>query len=99
MNLRTRVKICGITREQDAICAAGLGADAIGLMFHQPSSRVIEIESALSIRHVIPPFVSITAVFLDEAEDWIKQHKQFWESTLERLEGFVIDRNEMKDEP
>ncbi len=36
---------------------------------------------------------------LDEAEDWIKQHKQFWESTLERLEGFVLDRNEMKDEP
>ena len=54
MNLRTRVKICGITREQDAICAAGLGADSIGLMFHQPSSRVIDIEAALAIRRVIP---------------------------------------------
>ncbi len=73
MNQRTRVKICGITREQDAICAAELGADSIGLMFHQPSSRVIEIERALDIRRVIPPFVSITAVFLDETEDWIAQ--------------------------
>lgn len=36
---------------------------------------------------------------LDEAEDWIKRHKQFWESTLERLEGFVLNPDDTKDEP
>ena len=36
---------------------------------------------------------------LDEAEDWIKRHKQFWESTLERLEDFVLNSTETTDEP
>lgn len=73
MKNRTRVKICGITREQDARHAAGRGADSIGLVFHQPSSRVVEIEQALAIRRVLPPFVTVTALFLDETEDWIAQ--------------------------
>lgn len=73
MKHRTRVKICGITREQDAICAADMGADSIGLVFHRPSSRMIEIEPALEIRRVIPPFVTLTALFLDESEDWVAQ--------------------------
>ena len=36
---------------------------------------------------------------LDEAEAWIKRHKAFWEGTLERLEGFVLDDNGTKEEP
>ncbi len=73
MNYRTRVKICGITRVQDARFAANRGADSIGLVFHQPSARAIEIEQALEIRRVLPPFVTVTALFLDESEDWISQ--------------------------
>ena len=68
---RTRVKICGITREQDAICAAEMGADSIGFVFHRPSPRMLEIERALEIRRVIPPFVTITALFLDESDSRI----------------------------
>ena len=73
MNYRTRVKICGITRVQDARFAANRGADSIGLVFHQPSARAIEIEQALEIRKVLPPFVTVTALFLDESEDWISK--------------------------
>lgn len=73
MQHRTRVKICGITRVQDAICAADKGADSIGLMLHQPSSRAVDLEQAFEIRRITPPFVSLTAVFLDEAEDWVAQ--------------------------
>ena len=73
MNYRTRVKICGITRVQDARFAANRGADSIGLVFHQPSVRAIEIEQALEIRKVLPPFVTLTALFLDESEDWISK--------------------------
>lgn len=73
MQQRTRVKICGITLEQDALFAAACGADSIGLMFHPPSPRIIEIEQALAIREILPPFVSITALFLDDDADWITQ--------------------------
>ena len=73
MKHRTRVKICGITRIEDALHAADRGADSIGLVFHKPSPRSIEVEQALEIRRVLPPFVTVTALFLDENEDWIAQ--------------------------
>jgi phosphoribosylanthranilate isomerase len=58
---------------QDALHAAYRGADSIGLVFHPPSPRSLEIEKALEIRRVIPPFVTVTALFLDETEDWIAE--------------------------
>lgn len=70
---RTRVKICGITRVQDASHAAARGADSIGLVFHQTSPRIVELEQALEICRILPPFVSVTALFLDEDQDWIAQ--------------------------
>ncbi len=73
MSQRTRIKICGITRIQDAIYVADKGVDSIGLIFHQPSPRVIDLEQALEIRRALPPFVTVTAVFLDESEDWIAE--------------------------
>ena len=73
MNYRTRIKICGITRVQDALHAAHRGADSIGLNFHPPSPRSLEIEKALEIRRVIPPFATVTALFLDDSEDWIAE--------------------------
>ena len=73
MNHRTRIKICGITRVQDAIYSAHKGVDSIGLIFHQPSPRVVDLDVALEIRRALPPFVAITAVFLDETEDWIAE--------------------------
>ncbi|MFT5221031.1 MAG: phosphoribosylanthranilate isomerase [Planctomycetota bacterium] len=73
MTRRTRIKICGITRLDDAFHASSLGADSIGLVFHRPSARFIDISAALAIRRSLPPFVTVTALFLDESEDWIKQ--------------------------
>jgi phosphoribosylanthranilate isomerase len=73
MNERTRIKICGITRLQDAIHAANGGADAIGLVFHPPSPRLVDLERALEIRRALPPFVTVTALFLDETEDWVAE--------------------------
>lgn len=73
MNYRTRVKICGITRAQDARYAAAMGADAIGLVLHQASPKRVTLEQALEIRRILPPFVTVTAVLLNESEDWIDQ--------------------------
>jgi phosphoribosylanthranilate isomerase len=53
--------------------AASLGADSIGLVFHPPSPRSIDIDQAIAIRRALPPFVTVTALLLNESEDWIAQ--------------------------
>jgi phosphoribosylanthranilate isomerase len=63
--LRTRVKICGITRPADALAAAHAGADAIGLVFYPPSPRYLSLERAREIRDVLPPFVQTVALFVN----------------------------------
>jgi len=73
MELRTRIKICGITRLQDAMHVARLGADSIGLVFYPRSPRIIDIETAVSIRNALPPFVTVTALFLNETQGWMAQ--------------------------
>jgi phosphoribosylanthranilate isomerase len=62
---RTRIKICGITRTQDAIEAAHLGVDALGLVFYPASSRAIDLERALRIREVLPAFVQAVGLFVN----------------------------------
>jgi phosphoribosylanthranilate isomerase len=63
--MRTRVKVCGITRPADARAAAEAGADAIGLVFHPPSPRYLSVERAFEIRDALPPFVQSVALFVN----------------------------------
>lgn len=63
--MRTRIKICGITRREDARAAAEAGADAIGLVFYPPSPRYLSVERALEIREALPPLVSSVALFVN----------------------------------
>lgn len=63
--MRTRVKICGITRVEDALAAAQLGADAIGLVFYNRSPRRVSVDQARAIARSLPPFVTRVGVFLD----------------------------------
>jgi phosphoribosylanthranilate isomerase len=63
--LRTRVKICGITRAPDALAAADAGADAVGLVFYPPSPRFVSVERAREIRDALPPFVQTVALFVN----------------------------------
>jgi phosphoribosylanthranilate isomerase len=63
--VRTRVKICGITRPADALAAARAGADAIGLVFYPPSPRYLSLDRARKIRDVLPPFVQTVALFVN----------------------------------
>ena len=67
----TRIKICGITRPEDAQAAVAVGADAIGLVFYADSSRAVSIDQAIRIAAVVPPFVSLVALFVDELADEI----------------------------
>ncbi len=63
--MRTRIKICGITRPADAVAAAQAGADAIGLVFYPPSPRFLNVERAREIRDALPPFVQAVALFVN----------------------------------
>jgi phosphoribosylanthranilate isomerase len=63
--MRTRIKICGITRAQDARAAAHAGADAIGLVFYPQSPRYLSGERAAEIRDALPPFVQTVGLFVN----------------------------------
>ena len=69
----TRVKICGITREEDALAVSASGADAIGLNFYGASPRFISGDRAAELAEVVPPFLSIVALFVDEPVSGIKR--------------------------
>ena len=69
----TRIKICGITRPEDAQVAVAQGADAIGLVFYAKSPRAVDIGLAREIAAVVPPFVSTVALFVDESADRIER--------------------------
>ena len=60
-----RVKICGITRIEDALAAAAAGADAIGLVFYPGSPRAVSVEQAAAIIAALPPFVTTVGLFVD----------------------------------
>ncbi len=62
---RTRVKICGVTRLEDALLACELGADAIGMVMTQSSLRCVPIERARTIRDALPAFVDAVVLSHD----------------------------------
>lgn len=68
-----RIKICGITRIEDALAAAHAGADAIGLVFHPASPRAVDVEQAAAIVKALPPFVTSVGLFVDASEERINE--------------------------
>ncbi|PKM05177.1 MAG: phosphoribosylanthranilate isomerase [Gammaproteobacteria bacterium HGW-Gammaproteobacteria-6] len=67
-----RIKICGITRIEDALAAAEAGADAIGLVFYSPSPRVVSAEQAAAIVAALPPFVTTVGLFVDATVEEVR---------------------------
>ena len=63
---RTRIKICGLTREQDVDAAVAAGADAIGFVLYDKSPRYVPIERAAELARRLPPFVTPVLLFVNE---------------------------------
>lgn len=70
--MRTRVKICGITRVEDALAAARAGADAIGLVFYAQSPRAVSVEQARAVVQALPPYITTVGLFVDAAPQEIR---------------------------
>ena len=68
---RTRIKICGITREEDLDAALAAGADAIGFVFYPKSPRALTPLRAAELARRVPPFVSRVGLFVNEDEDTV----------------------------
>ncbi len=69
----TAVKICGITRPEDAQAAARLGAHAIGFVFYDRSPRFIDPPRAAAIARAVPPFVTCVGLFVNPESAWVRE--------------------------
>src|SRR2546423_13316644 len=99
---RTRIKICGITRPEDAAAAAQHGADAIGMVFYPAAPRNISAERARAILRVLPPFVTPVGLFVNEEPQTIldltaelnlrhvQLHGEEWPVTIIELAGVPV---------
>ncbi len=70
---RTRIKICGLTREADVVAAVEAGADAIGFVFYPPSPRYVSPERAAALCALAAPFVTPVGLFVNEAPARIRE--------------------------
>lgn len=72
MTHRTRIKICGLTRQEDVQGAIAAGADAIGFVFYPKSLRYVEADAAAKLATQIPPFVSTVGLFVNASVEEVK---------------------------
>ena len=70
---RTRIKICGITREQDVNAVANSGADALGLVFYEQSPRHVSLQQAAKLTCAVPPFVNVVGLFVNPTVDYVRE--------------------------
>ncbi len=69
---RTRIKICGLTRDDDVAAAVASGADALGFVFYPPSPRYVSAAAARALMAAVPPFVTTVALFVNASVDEVK---------------------------
>ena len=68
-----RIKICGLTRNQDVQVAVAEGADALGFVLYAPSPRAVTAEQAAKLIEHVPAFVTTVALFVNESIDEVKR--------------------------
>lgn len=84
---RTRIKICGITREQDLANAVEAGADALGFVFHPSSKRYVTAARAQELCAALPPFVSSVALFVNPQPSFVHEVLELMSPSLLQFHG------------
>lgn len=69
----TRIKICGITREQDMHAVVNSGADALGFVFYEKSPRHVSLQQAAEIVQAMPPFVTGVGLFVNPSVEYVRE--------------------------
>ncbi|WP_347554589.1 phosphoribosylanthranilate isomerase [Robbsia sp. KACC 23696] len=69
--VRTRIKFCGMTREQDVDAAVALGVDAIGMVFYEKAARAVSMSRAADLVRRVPPFVTAVGLFVNADEQTV----------------------------
>ena len=87
MTHRTRIKICGLTREADLEVAVALGADAIGFVLWPHSARAVTVARAAELARRLPPFVTPVCLLVNAAADLIEQALQVMPTALLQFHG------------
>ncbi len=70
--MAVRVKICGITRLEDALFAAKAGADALGFVFYDKSPRHVTAAQAATVCRALPPFITRVGLFVDASAEFVQ---------------------------
>jgi phosphoribosylanthranilate isomerase len=81
-----------MTRVEDALLAARLGADAVGLVFATRSPRRVSLEQARAIRDALPPFVSVVALFMDDSVERVSEVIDTVQPDLLQFHGSEADQ-------
>lgn len=84
---RTRIKVCGITRLEDALTASSLGIDAVGFVFYDKSPRYIEPTKAAAIIRDLPPLVSAVGLFVNPSQQQIDEVLDYCPLDIIQLHG------------
>ncbi len=84
---RTRIKICGLTREADVQAAVEAGADAVGFVLWQPSPRAVTVERAQALARDLPPFVAPVCLFVNAEAALVKRATQALPHALLQFHG------------
>ncbi|MDF1554349.1 MAG: phosphoribosylanthranilate isomerase [Deferrisomatales bacterium] len=82
-----RIKICGLTRREDALAAAQFGADALGFVFAPRSRRRVDVEAVADMVATLPPFVTAVGVFQDQPLDEVNRIIDRCQLALAQLHG------------
>lgn len=85
--MRTRIKICGFTREADVQAAVAAGVDAVGFVLYPKSPRFVSPERAAELARLLPPFVTPVLLFVNESAEAIAQACALLPNALVQLHG------------
>ena len=91
MPRRTRIKFCGLTREDDVALACTLGVDAVGFVFAERSKRRVSPAQAARLRDALDPFVSAVALFMDNDASAVREVVDAVRPTLLQFHGSEDD--------
>jgi phosphoribosylanthranilate isomerase len=83
----TRIKFCGLTRREDVMMAADLGAGAVGFIFWPKSPRAVTPEQARALVRVLPPFLAVVGLFVDQPIAEIQEVVRYVGLTAVQLHG------------